>query len=293
MRKSVLSTQLVSVIIPTYNSSKTIATCLRSLSEQTFKKVEVVIVDNHSDDGTEEEVHRVQRESNIEVKFFKVLCSRSEARNWGARVAKGGYLLHLDSDMELSNKVIEECVSKCERGLDAIIIPEVAISGGYWSKCHSLQKSLGLFMPGHEGVRFIRKDLFDKIAGYDEALTSGEDFDLHYRIENAGAKIGRASNVIFHHEEHLTLKSILNKYIYYSKSLPKYYTKNRRFIKKRRMPTIYVIFVKRKLLLEDPIHTLGWLLLLLLSFIISLNSLNCYRIKKFSVELIVKFRRRK
>jgi glycosyltransferase involved in cell wall biosynthesis len=226
-------------------------------------------VDNCSNDGTEEKIYDFQHRSKNQIKFYRVLSPRSGARNWGAKIAKGIYLLHLDSDMELSAKVIHACVSKCEDGWDAIIIPEVSISGSeYWSRCHSYEKLLSLSMQDYEAARFIKRDLFNAIGGYDENLISGEDFDLHFRIKKAGAKIGRISEVIFHHEEHLTFRSILSKYLYYSKSLPKYYIKNKELLKER-IPMIYVIFAKRSLILKDPVHALGWFLLSLLNFIIS------------------------
>lgn len=269
---------LVSVIIPTYYSFKTIGKCLESILRQTFKQVEVIVVDNFSSDGTKNEVSRIRENvQNISIMFFQNSLLRSEARNFGAEIAKGRYLLLLDSDMELSSQLIEECFSKCETNSDAIIIPEVSISGGYWSKSHSMTKSLSLQMSGYEGIRFIRKNLFDLIGGFNKDLVSGEDFDLFCRLRKVGGKIGRATNIIFHHEENLTLRSILNRYIYYAKSLPKYYSLNKKFIDERES-IFNAIFKKRKLFLNDPIHGAGWFTLLLINFLIIRLSLVYYNV---------------
>ena len=103
---------LVSVVVPTYNSEETIAVCLNSIKRQQYSNIEIIIVDNHSADQTRE----------IAKGFGKVYNKgpeRSTQRNFGAKNANGDYLFFVDSDMELSSNVIEECVKKVlEGGLD-------------------------------------------------------------------------------------------------------------------------------------------------------------------------------
>lgn len=258
---------LVSVILPTFNSSKTIEKCLMALNNQSYNKIEIIIVDNFSDDETEKIVFNLKKFFNFSLKFYKASLLRAAARNFGSNIAAGVFLLHLDSDMQVSKNLISECVSKIGQNLDALIIPETSICRGFWSKSHSLTKSLSLFMPGYEGIRFVRKKLFDLIGGFDLELTSGEDFDFYHRFKKISEKIGRTSNVIFHLEDDLTLNKILHNYIFYSKSLPKYFRKNK-FSIQTRTPTFYVIFKKRNFLLKDPFHSTGWFFLLFLNFVI-------------------------
>ena len=112
--------ELVSVIIPTRNSADTIEMCLKSIKNQTYPNIEIIVVDNYSKDET----------ADIAGKYAQVLQKDSErnaARNYGARNAKGDYLVHIDSDMELTSTVIEECVLKASEGIGAIIIPVISV----------------------------------------------------------------------------------------------------------------------------------------------------------------------
>lgn len=186
MQKPVLySTQveadpLVSVIITTKDEEKNIEHCLRSINGQTFTNIELIVVDNFSEDKT------VEIAKNYTSKVYLKRSERSSGRNFGAKVAIGDYLLYLDADMILSPHVIEECVEKCERDrFDALYIPERIVGEGFWIKVRDFERS---FYNGTvvDAVRFIRKDLFERIAGFDESLVGAEDWDFDRRIREIG-----------------------------------------------------------------------------------------------------------
>jgi len=87
------TTPLVSIIIPTFNSQKTIKQCLESVVKQTYKRIEILVVDRYSTDDT------VKIARQFKAKVFLLKCERSEAKNYAARKAKGEFLLFIDSDM--------------------------------------------------------------------------------------------------------------------------------------------------------------------------------------------------
>ena len=97
---------LVSVVIPTYNSEKTLAKCLESIKNQTYKNTESVIVDNFSTDKTTE----IAEKFGVGV-FFKG-PERSSQVNFGVEKSKGKYIYRVDSDFVLDPTVIEEAVDK-------------------------------------------------------------------------------------------------------------------------------------------------------------------------------------
>ncbi len=99
---------LVSVVITTKNEEKNIENCLRSIRSQTFKNIELIVVDNFSEDKTAEFAKKYT------AKVYFKGNERSAQRNYGAKVASGKYLLYLDADMILSPNLIAECVEKCE-----------------------------------------------------------------------------------------------------------------------------------------------------------------------------------
>src|SRR5206468_1500632 len=99
---------LVSIVIPTKNSGEFLEACLRSIKEQTYTNIEIIVVDNSSSDNTQEIARKYTD------KVFTKGPERSAQRNFGAQSSSGDYLLIIDSDMELSPNVIAECVEKAQ-----------------------------------------------------------------------------------------------------------------------------------------------------------------------------------
>ena len=208
----------VSVVITTKNEEKNIENCLRSLGSQTFKNIELIVVDNFSEDNT------VDVAKKYTTKVYSKGPERSSQRNYGARLAIGEYLLYLDADMILSPNVIEECVEKCEReGVDALYIPERIVGEGFWVKVRDFERS---FYTGTviDAVRFVRKNLFEQVKGFDEALIGPEDWDFDRRIR----KIGRTEIInaaFYHNESPFNVKRYLEKKAYYTDGIQRYIKK--------------------------------------------------------------------
>lgn len=100
---------LVSVIIPTYNRAELIGETLQSVKNQTYQNWECIVVDDGSDDNTEELIENLSQKDS-RYKFFK----RDKApkggpacRNIGIENAKGEFIIFLDSDDFLANFCLE------------------------------------------------------------------------------------------------------------------------------------------------------------------------------------------
>lgn len=113
---------LVSVLIPTYNSDSTIEACIKSVKAQTYSKVEIIVIDNYSFDGTK----RIAE--SLGVKTLTVGPERSAQMNHGVSYARGKYILRVDSDMILDKELIEKCLKLCKEGADAIVVPVLPLS---------------------------------------------------------------------------------------------------------------------------------------------------------------------
>lgn len=101
----------VSVIIPCYNAVKYVEETLQSVSSQTFKTIEIIAVDDGSTDDTFSIIDSYKDIDN-RLKVIKIQNSgSSKARMEGAKLAKGEYLLFLDSDDIISPTYIEKCIS--------------------------------------------------------------------------------------------------------------------------------------------------------------------------------------
>ncbi len=208
---------LVSVIVPTKNSEEFIEACLKSIKEQTYKNIELIVVDNHSTDNT------ISIAKKYTDKVFKKGPERSAQRNYGALISRGLYLIFIDSDMEVTKGVIRSCLSTIQKQkkIGAIIIPEESFGDGFWAQCKRLERSFYLGNDAIEAPRFIEKKLFTSITGYDESLIAGEDWDLAIRLKES-AKISRIKERILHNEGKLKLGRTLQKKYYYAKQAKAY-----------------------------------------------------------------------
>lgn len=87
----------VSVIIPMYNSSKYIVECVNSVINQTYKNLEIILVDDKSNDSTLKKVNRI-KDKRIKIIKLKKNVGAAEARNKGIEASTGDYICFLDSD---------------------------------------------------------------------------------------------------------------------------------------------------------------------------------------------------
>src|SRR3989338_8449801 len=122
---------LVSVIITTKNEDDVIKKLLQSINNQTYKKVEVILVDNNSEDNTIKIASKFKG-----VKIYNWGPERSAQRNYGVRKSFGEFLLFLDADMRLSPKVVESCVkaTKSKKNIGSVVIPEQSEAYIFWEK---------------------------------------------------------------------------------------------------------------------------------------------------------------
>jgi glycosyltransferase involved in cell wall biosynthesis len=249
---------LVSVIIPTKNSGKFLEACLLSIKEQTYKDIELIVVDNFSTDGT---LAIAQKYTN---KVFSKGPERSPQRNFAAKQASGEFVLFIDSDMELSPDVVKECLEKIQSSQDivGVVIPEESFGEGFWAQCKKLERSFYVGVDWMEAARFFKKDIFDKTGGYDERMISAEDWDLSQRIARLG-KIDRIQSFIYHNEGKINLLKSIKKKYYYAQEFINYARKSEHSQQATHQTGIlarYWLFLsKPKKLLRNPLLGIGML----------------------------------
>ena len=131
----------ISIIIPTFNRGLLLKNVLEDISEQTFQDIELIIIDDHSIDATEEVIHLFQLgHPNLKVYYLKNLGNgQRDAKKQGLEIASGEYMLFLEDDIRLKNKVfLEKIVSLAmpTTVLQSKIIMqdkgEVEFDGEYW-----------------------------------------------------------------------------------------------------------------------------------------------------------------
>jgi glycosyltransferase involved in cell wall biosynthesis len=247
--------ELVTIVIPTKNSSKYLDIVLESTRKQTYKNVEVIVVDNHSTDNTKEIAKKYTD------KIYDKGPERSSQKNFGAKLAKGSYILFLDSDAELTRNVVEECVELIEQNNDMIIIPEKHVGFGFWTKVKALERECFLNDDTVEAPWFFKKSSFLTVGGYNEQMFAGEDWDLFERMKARGFKFTRNKSFIDHHLGYLKFWNMISKKYYYGKNLSLFLDRNKKlFVEK--IPFFRVAFFKSwKLLVKHPLLTIGLIFL--------------------------------
>lgn len=208
----------VSVIITTRNEEKNIGNCLESLKTQTFRDFEIIVVDNNSTDKTKDIA------ASYTSQIFNLGPERSSQRNYGVALAKAPFILYLDADMIMSPQVIEECVGFMKNPqVHGVYIPEKIVGSGFWIDVRNFERS---FYDGTviDAIRFVRKESFEAVGGFDPKLCGPEDWDFDKRIRQIGQVVlGRAH--IMHNEGAFNLPHYLKKKSYYSQSFDAYIQK--------------------------------------------------------------------
>ena len=99
----------VSIIIPTYNRKSLLKRSIESVLNQTYKKFEIIIIDNNSSDGTYEYIKELNEDK---IKFFKINNNGviAKSRNYGIKKASGKFIAFLDSDDWWHHTKLEKCI---------------------------------------------------------------------------------------------------------------------------------------------------------------------------------------
>ena len=211
---------LVSIIVTTKNSERTLRACLLSARAQTYPDVEIIVVDNDSADDS----MRIAREYADSV--MQGGPERSAQRNIGIREACGAWLLVLDSDMVLDPGVVAESVAAAKRcNATGVVIPEFSFGEGFWGACKILERSFY----EHDGIvtaaRFFDRETVVSLGGYDESLTGPEDWDMSIRVCGSPATVF-AQTRILHDEGRHSLGSLFVRKFYYGRSMPRFIRKH-------------------------------------------------------------------
>lgn len=167
----------VTVVIPTYNEERFIDECLKSLSKQTQKNLEVIVVDDGSNDKTVSVLSNFQF-SNINFQILKQKHKGpGEARNLGASKAKGKILVFVDADMTFDKDFVKNLVKPILDGKSkGTFSKEEYVSNweNVWARCWNInegwtdKKRHAEDYPDTQKVfRAILKSEFDRVGGFD------------------------------------------------------------------------------------------------------------------------------
>lgn len=201
------SRSLVSIIIPCYNGGNYIFKAIRSALQQTYDNIEVIVVDDGSTDNTQEVVAQFP----TVIYHYQDNSGVSKARNKGAHISTGDYVIFLDADDWLFSRAVEIHLNYFNEQ------PELAMVSGCHFKMISQNNEiiykqyevrdnnyLEMLQSNYIGallaVMFVKKIFLQ--YQFNESLRYSEDYDIYLRISK--------NEKVFHHKEFVAAYFIHN-----------------------------------------------------------------------------------
>lgn len=205
----------VSVMIPYYNCKEYIVETIQSVLSQSHQNFEIIIVD----DGSDPEHADYLKEFLAGKPAIRYAVQNNQgvaaARNHAARLAGGKYFLFLDSDDLILPDYIEKCLTVLENNPDCKLVYPLAeyfdAQEGLWN------------LPDYDGLESLlkgnripiismhRAEDFVSLGGFDENLTTHEDWDLWIRLLSNGGTVIRIPEVLFRYRKRRDGLSLINR----------------------------------------------------------------------------------
>ena len=199
----------ISIIIPSWNSAKTLPRCLQSLTKQSFREFEVWIVDNGTTDFNAEKIQNEWTSLSIQIISLKENTGFAAASNLGSQQATGEWLAFLNADafpypdwleqFMLSSQKYPQAAAFCSfitQFHHSDLVDGTGdvynINGTAWKRGYGYPTYLAPAKPervfsANAAAAFYRRDVFLEIGGFDEDFFSYfEDVDLGFRLNLYG-----------------------------------------------------------------------------------------------------------
>jgi GT2 family glycosyltransferase/glycosyltransferase involved in cell wall biosynthesis len=212
---SALPPPRMTVIIPVYNAIGSLDRCLDALARSLLKDFELIVVDDHSTDGSEKIAQ--QRCGNF-VRLEKN-AGQGAARNRGAAMARSDLLFFLDSDVLVEPDTLDNILQVLAREPDAAATfcsyqsdtPAKNFASQYKNLLHHYthqvsRREAATFCGGFGA---IRRDVFLQMGGFDEIFRAMEDVELGYRLHQAGHRVLLSPQIQLTHTKRYTLASLV------------------------------------------------------------------------------------
>ncbi|NMB01935.1 MAG: glycosyltransferase [Firmicutes bacterium] len=213
-----LDSPLVSVVIPTYNRANYLLECLESLKEQTYRPLEVVIVDDHSTDNTEQIVSQWKEavaDDEFSIVYYKLPRNLgfAIAQTMGYMLSTGAFIANHDSDDLSHPERIEMQVRflqlDSEYSLVGTNYEVFSTDFSKRSKAHLVRYDNNIvkcYREGHHCVCFgsllFRRQVLERIGGLTTFMNGAEDYEFVARAIVQGFHVQNLRNVLYYYRQH-------------------------------------------------------------------------------------------
>jgi glycosyltransferase involved in cell wall biosynthesis len=199
--ESTKDNKLVSVIIPCYNYGKYLRQAIKSVLDQSYQPIEIIVVDDGSTDDT---ALAAKEFAGVEYHHQKN-SGVAAARNFGASKARGDYLVFLDADDKLAANYIELCIDALQKNHWAsYAYTDMQMFGAEKKRFRAVDfepyhlVNLGNYI--HIGA-LIRRSAFESTSGFCQ-LPAFEDWDLWLTLLEKGRKGIFVENTLYYYHRH-------------------------------------------------------------------------------------------
>lgn len=204
---------LVSIVSVSYNSAKFNKKYFDSINSQTYENIEVILVDNNSNDNTVEEAKKLLRIGKIIDS--KINSGLPAGINTAVNNSSGYYVCIIGHDVWLESDCIGKLVTEAQKNSNAIYVPQqrsydglnflscgIAVDVfGYPARAYTPdgKKKIRQIFTADNGI-FLTKDNFNKLGGMDEEhFLFAEDIDLSWKAQLLNFSVIPVSDAILHH----------------------------------------------------------------------------------------------
>jgi glycosyltransferase involved in cell wall biosynthesis len=190
----------VSVVMPAFEEEAFIAEALQSVLAQSYRPVELIVVDDGSGDRTAEIA--AAHQARVLRRHHR---GPAAARNAGLEVARGEYWTIFDADDVMAPARLSRQVAHLEQHPEHGIVlglTEAFVSPGEPRPPHYNPAWDDGPFPTCTGSMLARREILDRVGPFDETLRLGEDIEWLVRAKDAGVRVGRADDVALRYRVH-------------------------------------------------------------------------------------------
>ena len=202
-----MNNPLLTVYITNYNYGRYIKQAIESVLHQSFKDLELLIIDDGSTDNSKEIIESYANHRKINV-IYQKNKGLNITNNIALRLANGKYIMRLDADDYLVAEALEKMINLLEVNDElGMVFPDYYLVDAHNNvlaevKRHDFKEEVGLFdQPAHGACTVIRTDYLKSVGGYDESYSCQDGYELWIKFVSK-YKVTNIRESLFYYRRH-------------------------------------------------------------------------------------------